>query len=234
MHCWDAAIIGQRLCLAHLQRNLYFGSTMSQKVKNQMKTLCLSFQYEGPSLITERTKPAHLWISAPSPALPQVRRSERLNSPNSLDAKAGLACLPHGVSYFSASFYGMLFYFICRNIHNDERMNISAFKTRTGWCINHNVRLKSPCGRRQDDLLTADAEQTVIGQEVEFVCCFSHDSLIRLLSDHLCPKGKAILSSCPFTLQREQADISAAENIKLSPSWRTSISVSVLTLQHGD
>lgn len=80
MHCRDTGIIGHPLCLAHLQRNLYFGSMMSQKVKNQMDTLCLSFQYEGPSLITERTKPAHSWISSHSQTLPLALYRKSLRS----------------------------------------------------------------------------------------------------------------------------------------------------------
>ncbi len=39
MCCWDAGITGHLLCLAQLQRNLYFGRIMSRKVKNQMDTL---------------------------------------------------------------------------------------------------------------------------------------------------------------------------------------------------
>lgn len=144
MHCQDAAVIGHQLCLAHLQRIFFVGSMMSQKVKNQMDTLCLSFQYEGPSLITERTKPAHLWVSARSPTPPQVRYS--LNGSTvwtgSLDSLVYIT--PFDISQHL--FLGMLFYFIYRNIHKDERLNISVF-TRS-------VRLKIRSGHRRGDLLT--------------------------------------------------------------------------------
>lgn len=78
----------------------------------------------------------------------------------------------------------------------------------------------------------ADAGQTVMDKRLEFVCCFSHDSLIHLLSDHLCPKGKPILSSCPFTVQREHTDISAAERHKAQPivtNFNLSLSADVAT-----
>lgn len=209
MHCWDAATIGHQLCLAHLQRNLFCWQHDESKgeepdgytlfVLSIWRTF--SYHWEDKSCTPESVLAVQHCLR--SGAL----SSERLNG---LDRKSGLARLHHGVSYFSASFFGMFFILFRINIHNDERMNTSGFKTHT---------------------LVFYTSQD---KRLEFVCCFSHDSLIRLLSDHLYPKGKPILSSCPFTVQREHTDISAAENIKLSPSWQTSISVSVLTLQHGD
>lgn len=61
MYCLDTAVIGHLLCLAQLQRNLYFGRMMSEKVKNQM--VC-PFNMKDLLLSLKRTVPAHTWISS--------------------------------------------------------------------------------------------------------------------------------------------------------------------------
>lgn len=60
MYCYSTGIIGHGLCWTHLQRNLYFGRMISQKVKNQMDTLCLynrrtfSYHWKGQILQTRQ------------------------------------------------------------------------------------------------------------------------------------------------------------------------------------
>lgn len=140
-----------------------------------MDTLCLSFQYEGPSLITERTKAAHLSQCLQSNTASGQVLSALSGSTvwtGSLDSLVYITAFHISQHLFLACCF-ILFRI---NIHNDERMNTSVFKTHT---------------------LVFYTSQD---KRLEFVCCFPHDSLIRLLSDHLYPKGKPILS-CPALLQ---------------------------------